>query len=1038
MALLTVDQNPTITDTVLFQIPCPGADGCFYADPYMVDSVTVYYLQVDVVNTDGDQEYDKEIYNPVFQAAYEAARKAACQNPSDENLTALEAARTQMEQNKTVARTYYSEAVPVLTLGTSDNPAWLAGDEKDALIEHLSVDGSGQPQYGQFAFQWQPTGMREGDYFLCWTWTPHPAGEKLTAHTPFTLFGNTAITTAIPTHRTAPGKYETLLEQYLPSMFKERQAPGDLTPYVIQGFNHAVARGFSLLEDMGAQIIDILDANATPEAVLPLLAGNFGIQLYSRDPALWRRQIKQAVANSKRRGTLRGLKESLSMAGINLLKFTQLWQVVSRVTWQESFVATDGQVEFTLARRAISPVNDDNFGVWLRRKSDADWSDASLDDAEFADGEKTTKLTWNGDELYAGDELRVTYQVADVTGDMQTVENYVRQLPLMDQRDERDQEHPPKNWNVRLVEEDDPWFDRVVPTRNPFHEPIQFGWIRTEFAYSENVYGMEEYDGSTRESTVPCDIGPNFMEPGHGCLSSCFNVDIEVSGLSDERIREAVEIINDNMPFHATLFSLNVSGYVQEFVPPPAESVECLADVDVESVVLSGTGQMVFNRSMDPGSLLTSADLTDSETVVQGAAATGYNEHVVLFSHHSPIDRTSHAENLLEVLSPSHNAGVYLVTPLDRQHAVVSDEWGFLRQSPLNESPFSFVLSALEYANNDASITQDDWFSLGDEDLGFGALTPGQKWWATFDGGTDRYPVSIEASDGTLSVYDPDQSLPKTPTRRTTAYAIVDENGDTAQTGNGTLQLHRRALVDVTSAAPGGSQAHMTDIRNLAGIGDYMTVGEQGGRRVAWYRVSGFLKGEPRKFYVADYDLGEAAGQVVKVYRRLVDKDTGSFGYKGLRLRTGENYEQSLNVQNGANPPSVPLEDNSFKENFIVQVGDSYYAIGAIDGETISLKGPPQRWPTLDAGGQQVTFNIVRYSTKAFSVSERDSPYQTAAHDFESYDRRGREFVVAQVQQDGAPDTSFVVSMLNNREGNVAERGSQNESVKVKIDWFDD
>ena len=62
---------------------------------------------------------------------------------------------------------------------------------------------------------------------------------------------------------------------------------------------------------------------------------------------------------------------------------------------------------------------------------------------------------------------------------------------------------------------------------------------------------MEEYNGSIRESTNPCHIDRDFIDNCSACRSSMFNIDIEISNLSNLRVIEAIEIIKENVPFHA-------------------------------------------------------------------------------------------------------------------------------------------------------------------------------------------------------------------------------------------------------------------------------------------------------------------------------------------------------------------------------------------------------------------------------------------------------------------------------------------------------
>ncbi len=251
--------------------------------------------------------------------------------------------------------------------GSSELPAWIVTDTSDSFITKEDFDDEGDPQTGVFKLEWTPELAREGDYLLCYSWTPIAAGDSLYNNIQFYLAGDTKQTTSIPTHFTVPDKYETLLERYLPEMFKLTLSDSDLTPTILDNLNKAIAKGFTSLEDLANQIPDLMDANAVSDALLPYLANLFGLRLKSTDVTLWRKQIKRAVPLYKKKGTLNGLKEALESADINFIKWTRLWQVVSKSTWQEASEVTEAQenpstqVTFTLNKLAILPVEEDNL-----------------------------------------------------------------------------------------------------------------------------------------------------------------------------------------------------------------------------------------------------------------------------------------------------------------------------------------------------------------------------------------------------------------------------------------------------------------------------------------------------------------------------------------------------------------------------------------------------------------------------------------------------------------------------------------------------
>ena len=203
-------------------------------------------------------------------------------------------------------------------------------------------------------------------------------------------------------------------------------------------------------------------------------------------------------------------------------------------------------------------------------------------------------------------------------------EDYIRSLPLADQRDPRDQIYPLVNWNVRVIEEDDAFFDSVIPHRHPFYDDVIYGHVRTEFPYSENIYNMEEYNGSIRESTNPCHIDRDFIDNCSACRSSMFNIDIEISNLSNIRVTEAIEIIKDYAPFHAVLHTVNFSGGMSDYVQPPIETISCLIRYLQNDTVV--VGQYSFNRAMESDNVVTRSDLAEMNAVVTNLPGTFYNE----------------------------------------------------------------------------------------------------------------------------------------------------------------------------------------------------------------------------------------------------------------------------------------------------------------------------------------------------------------------------------------------------------------------------
>lgn len=1030
MALKKITESPTIGDTIDFDIICHDADGCYSADPYKVDKVVIYHIKRDF--SSGNQtEYEAVHIDKDFQDRLLAAEKKACESPTAENIEAAHRMRLEIASYSKTASIYYNDAVPIAIFGTTDFPAWLSTDQDNAILTHVTEDSDGNTVYGNFKLVWQPIGQREGDYFICWTWTPQPAGDSYSAHESFMLMGNTLLTTSIPSHATPYQKYEILLERYLPEMFKVHVADSDLSPEVLDKFNQAIAKGFTMIEDMANQLVDLQDANAVSESLLLYLANFLDLKVRSEDPTRWRRQIKRAVPLYKMKGTKRGLTEALDQAGIRLVKLTRLWQVISPYTRQESFVVSeDGTTSFRLAETALD-VESTNFAVWVRYKDTEEYTSVLLDDVQFDTADNgSTDLIWEGAALVEGDVVRVLYKVTEVAE--QDIENYIRTLPYADQRDEVDQEYPKKNWNVRVIEEDDPLFSVIVPNRHPYADFLVFGKVRTEFPYSENTYNMETFNGSLRDSKSPCDIDKDFMDSCSQCLASVFNLDLEIERLSNDRILETIDIVKEYSPFHAIIHTLNFSGSVEDIIKPPVEEIECLVQINGSEAMIAGAAQFIFARGMENG--LTTNEvkrnvLANVETV---ASDTGiaHNDAVVISCMDLRFDQigldSDTAETYLEILAPHAHAGTYEIGSPYRNYARITSAV----TEPLTTSSFTFRLSNLTYTYGSASITQDnlysftesgvDWANLGVKtvwDIDNGSYT-GNAWKVYINAYSTEYPILNVLPGGTLLLED-DGSLPNSNAASLT-WTLKDGAGENVQSGTaGILKttLRGRVSLDLDTT--------ITDVRNAFSIGNYLWYDTNG----IQYRIMDWIPDEEKRFYIAGWNQGDVgATHTIKVYHRLADNQIGNLDYIGLMLQTSTDHESGLSINNGENPPAVPLEDSRFKENFLVAIGSDYYVISAIDGTDITLAGPDQDWKTLGAGGTSVPYTIYRYVRQPKTIN---------GHDFGQYDRRGDEIITKEIEN----AATFAFSVVANRSeapaNEIVDMVSQREGVSFVIDYAD-
>lgn len=1037
-----ISESPTIADIVQFDILTPGADGCFTSNPYRVDSISIYFLEKDFTNRGSSNIHSESIPEPTIEALLSDARILACNNPSEENLQRVSFLENQLQITSTKSISYFSQAIVVSQFGTvlklEDGttitvPAWSPIDSQDYALELVPTDPEGNTQYGHFSLQWNPLGMRAGDYLIYWTWSPNITGDKITSHQSFSLLGSTQITTSIPTHQTKPEKYETLMKRYMPDMFNMKFSNDDISPQVLQELNGAIADGFTFIEDMANQIIDLLDANATSESLLKLLGNTFGLQLRSNDPTMWRRQIKRAVPLFKKKGTFSGLSEALAQAGISLKKFTRLWQVVSKYTYQEVFTFIS-DTSFVLDKLMVLPVDTNNFELYFRAATSDTWTQLDETYVSFSNADSITTMTWIGTALTAGDEIRVVYEFENVPVAEQTIETYIRSLPLGDLRDERNQLYPPKNWNVRVIEESDPYFDTIINPRNPYYNPLVYGKIRTEFPYSENIYNMEEYNGSKRDSYNPCDIDKEFIDNCSNGPSSLYTLDVEIEEIGSDKIEEAQEIIKEFTPFHAVLHSLNLLGSINEFVPPQQEQIKIMVSRDQNDITLVDPVQMIFNRTMDTETANTILRTTLASEVsmitTSGAAA---NNEMVCYAPNVRFDNIGVQTNpdltLLEILSPSASAGNYQIETSDGLTKFYSNFAKIVSppSEPISSASFTFRLSNELLSQSNATITQDNVYYFTDLSTDFLSLGADSTFKFNISG-TD-YDIVEMMPNGSFILQD-DGSL--SGLVGTQPYSLKNSLSVVIATGVGMLSVKLRGIVDFTGAITnvmGNSIAtiNIPDFRNLMNIGDYLLVsGSQ-------YIVSGFVPSESHQFYIEDYIGGTASGLAVAVYNRLIDNAVGLLKYRGLSLTTSTNYEVDLGILDGSNPPlpvdAIP-ETGPFMSNFLVKIDGYDYSIRSIDGTVMQLEGPMRDW-TL--AGTPKTVYIYQFEKNPFDIPQRTDPDWPGYIFSRGVDRRGQE--IFEIQTENATPLAMLGVAQNAVKNNqMIETTGQKESIVFTIE----
>jgi len=1049
-----IKKNSALNTTpIKFELSTEDSSQCLI-DPYKLDSVKIYFVERDFNDTTISEYVDTYESNQ-DKIKLENAYKTACDDPSEANIINLKKIQNQLDGSKISNTFYFKDAIIAYSLGTQDYPAWLSSDIENSILKHITEDIDGNTVSGIFEFSWDASSNREGDYFICWTWTVTAAGDQFSSHIRFTLFGDNSIVTSMPGHKTAPNKYETLLERYLPETYKTRLTDNDLTSDVLNKLNLSVASGFTFLEDLTNQIVDLYNPRVLQEKLLPYLGNFLDVNLKSTDSVLWRRQIINAVPLYKQKGTKIGLQRALDTIGVKLVSLTRLWQVVSENTWQEGFNYNGTTATFELKNK-ISSYDLVNFEVYIRPVNEADYLQLSLDYVIFDTVDEISTVTWIGETLSdqpialsEGDILKIIYKYKDIDNPTeQNLENYIRQLPLQDLRDERIVVYPPKNWNVRLIEESDPLFDLIVPNRFPFHDKIVFGKIRTEFPYSENLYNMDEYNGSIRNSLNPCDIDKGFIDECSSCISTKFNISVEITTLNNDRIAETELCIREFAPFHAPIHNMTIIGGFNEFVEDPSEYVYSYLKYELEETHLAGEGQKYFHRAMINGlnkRKITRSDLASFTEVVSTTSGTAYNDSIVLHCdnvHFNEIGLETDGSAILEIISPFESAGTYVISdvehnaikititePIDTSCNSIMSSSGELSSCAITFRLINNVLNNsslcdIEQKNRNLFYDNSNNFSASNiatqKDVDLGTATV--AWTITIDDYSDTYDILNILPSGELLIDDPSHTLPQSNDSNLT-YLIKDELNNTVFEGStGKLTVNLEAEVTVLNSG-------LIPITNIASKGRYQKIS------TSYYEILGSVDGTDDKFLIKGYSDGDVAGQNLLIYNILANNELGYLSYRGLKLEANSDYETSLLISNGENELYQPSVDNNrFKENFIIEIDGNNYFIKEINGNspsgktTFTLGGPSVYWKTYSNGGSIVDFTIRRF-TKTENITIMGQQFNFPEQTFKKLDRSGNDVVNS--------STETQIPFRANSLDGITTKIEQQESISFEVQYAD-
>lgn len=963
-------KNPKVSDTIVFDLYTPNTNCIFKSDPYEVTSITVYFVERNFV-------YDKSsfrninISDPTLEVKYLELKQASYEYPNNQDLKEkLKIAQRDLLQ-KSLNKVEFDSLIAVAKFGSSENPVWTP--EKKGFIIKKVIDNDSNIVNGHFKFKFEQSGLREGDYFISYSWRPNISSQLLSSSIYFSLSSNTSSYISPKNLETNEKKYPNLLNRYLPDLYKNYLSTTDVSPEILEKFNNAVGDAFSYTENLANNIATLIDSNLIPEHLLSYLGNLYRLEFKSNDPIRWRRQIAKAIPNFKMKGTLNGLNSALGDAGIILKKYTQLYQIYSKYTWVDVFYGDSNKIRFELSKISL-PINDDNFILYYRAKNNS-FVEIPISNIEIETSNNKSTLILIGISLKDGEAIKIIYQIRKIEYDSeQIIENYIRSLPVADLRNDLNIIHPLKNWNAKVIEEDDALINEIIPFKNAFHDPIVFGDIRTEFPYSENIYNMDEYNGSLRESENPCDIDKNFLDTCNGYLSTLYNLDVEIENLNSERIQEVFNVLKEFTPFHSILHSLNYSGFFETMILPPEEKIEALITYKLTETIISGNAQMAFNRNMFLGLLqrvvhrnaLAIMDNLGNETIK------GYNKEINLFSplvDFSELGINSRVNTLLEILNPSSNTGKYTVLEPKKNLIRIYEE--ALISQPINQSEFAYRLSNINYTGTNFTIKQESIYTFKDELIinekkqnNITTVIDVEKqrsndcwkikYYIVYPNTFNIYNIYDINPDGSI-VLENDFTLPSLSEGLTIDdinYDLLNENNEKIYfSSNGSLTSENKGLVI-------GNDGNFGKSVERVKIGNYFYYLNDDTQ----YVVLGYGYNE-NEFYISNWENGDVIGTSGKILDRVVKEHTGNLAYNKIIIE-----KPSLLPVFEDSTISGSLDNDSFKENFILVINDVFYKIVSYFNELsvnyLEIEGLPLDLGTYLSGGTSISVNCKQFKKK--------------------------------------------------------------------------
>jgi hypothetical protein len=454
--------------------------------------------------------------------------------------------------------------------------------------------------------------------------------------------------------------------------------------------------------------------------------------------------------------------------------------------------------------------------------------------------------------------------------------------------------------------------------------------------------------------------------------------------------------------------------------------------------------QTFFNRDMFAG--LTTRSVTRtmlaSQTNLGTESVIGFNEKILLYSpliNFSNIGVNARVNTYLEILSPSSNQGTFTVLNAEKNYIEIYEQ--ALITQPLNQSQFAYRLSNINYSGTNIAVVQQNVYVFSDPIL-TSALSeypveaednnPTNPWKIKYYTSYPSYNVYIIESinpDGSI-VLKNDLTLPSLTQGLyidNIQYELLNSTNDLIYTSlDGKLFCYNNGLVTV-------NDGNFGDAKERLKIGNWFFYGTNSEQ----YQIIEYGCVE-NTFMLCSWNEGNVTGQSGKILDRIVKETVGNLTYSGFIIEK-PSIMPTIEDPNDTNA----VENNQFKENFILIIDDNLYKIDSFYTEMsqdyLVLGGLKMDLTTQLAGGTSLSVEAIQLTKTQQTINGVTVCY---------IDRNGAEEITA-INQDDIPENlcdltpfAFNASLLSSLENQgknsaISDIIKQEEKIEFKIETID-